>query len=221
MGIYVKSDYTTNKRDDLSVGTIDFETIWIEIDNPRAKNTIGCCAYWHLSSDIAKFTQYLQETLYSIADEDKLIHIRGDFNIDLLNYGHHTLTDNFINMMFSSHLMPSILHPTRITDTSSTLIDNIFLSNVSDCNILSGNLLSKISDHLPQFAILKDNAPEHKNITYFAYDYMKFDKPSFLSDYTDFDISYLEDEKTHLDTRFNTFYLTSTFLLRNTVLKRS
>ena len=120
-------------------------------------NIICCCAYRHPNSDITKFSQHLQETLCTVANEDKMIHIMGDFNIDLLNYGHHTLTDDFINLIFSSHLIPSILHPTRITDTSSTLIDNIFVSNASDCNILSGNLLSMISDHLPQFAILKDN----------------------------------------------------------------
>ena len=34
VGIYVKSDLTSNKRDDLSASTVDFETIWIEIDNP-------------------------------------------------------------------------------------------------------------------------------------------------------------------------------------------
>ncbi len=93
--------------------------------------------------------------LPSIADEDKMINIMYDFNIDLLNYSNHCLSDDFINLMFSSHLIPSILHPTRIKDTSSTLIDNIFLNNVTDCNILSGSLLSMISDHLPQFAIFE------------------------------------------------------------------
>ena len=205
VGIYVKLDLTTNKRDDLSVSTVDFETIWVEIDNPRAKNILCCCAYRHPSSDIAKFTQHLQETLGLIADEDKIIHIMGDFNIDLLNHGHHTLTDEFINLMFSSHLMPSILHPTRITDTSSTLIDNIFLSNASDCNVLSGNLLSMISDHLPQFAILKDNAPDYKNLSQFAHDYRKFDEASFLSEYSESDISYLSDESIDLNTKFDTF----------------
>ena len=205
VGIYVKLDLTTNKRDDLSVSTVELETIWIEIDNPRAKNILCCCAYRHPSSDIAKFTQHLQETLGSIADEDKIIHIMGDFNINLLNYGHHALTDDFSSLMFSSHLMPSILHPTCITDTSSRLIDNIFLSNTSDCNILSGNLLSMISDHLPQFAILKDNAPVYKNLSHFARDYKKFDEASFLTEYSELENSYLSDESTDLNTKFDTF----------------
>ena len=72
-------------------------------------------------------------------------------------------------------------------------------------NVLSGNLLSMISDHLPQFAILKDNTPEYKNMSYFAYDYRKFDEASFLSEYSKFDISYLKDENTDLNEKFNTF----------------
>lgn len=109
--------------------------------------------------------------------------------------------------MFSSHFMPSILHPTCVTDPSSTLIHNIFLSNVTDCNILSGNLLSMISDHLPQFANLKDNAPEFKNTSKFAHDYRKFHEASFLSEYSELDISYLNDESADLNIKVDTFLL--------------
>ena len=37
VGIYVKSDLKANKRDDLSFTNDDFETIWIEINNSKAK----------------------------------------------------------------------------------------------------------------------------------------------------------------------------------------
>ena len=207
VGIYVKQNLAANKRDDLSVSDVDFETIWIEIDNPQSKNILCCCAYRHPSSDISKFTDHLQDTLSTIADEDKIVHIMGDFNIDLLNYGDHTLTNEFINLMFSAHFMPSILHPTRITDTSSTLIDNIFLNNTTDSDIISGNLLSMISDHLPQFAIRKGNAPDYKNMSYFAHDYRQFNERNFMSDYAEFDVSYLNDENTDLDAKFDTFLL--------------
>ena len=36
--IYVKCNVTANKRDDLCVSDIDFETVWVEIDNTKAKN---------------------------------------------------------------------------------------------------------------------------------------------------------------------------------------
>ena len=48
--------------------------------------------------------------------------------------------------------MPLILQPTRITSPSNALIHNIF-SNVIDPDIIAGNFIATISDHLPQFSI--------------------------------------------------------------------
>ena len=64
-----------------------------------------------------------------------------------------------------------------------------------------------ISDHLPQFAIRKGNAPDYKNMSYFAHDYRQFNERNFMSDYAEFDVSYLNDENTDLDAKFDTFLL--------------
>ena len=77
----------------------------------------------------------------------------GDFNINLFNYDSHTETNDFLNLMISHYLLPHILHPTRVTDHSATIIDNIF-SNNCEMDTVSGNLLSQISDHFPQFLII-------------------------------------------------------------------
>ena len=152
-------------------------------------------------------TDHLQETLSSLAKENKLIAIMGDTNIDLLKYDDHIPTNEFVNMLFSYHFQPTILHPTRITDTSSTVIDNIYLNNTIDTNINSGNILSMISDHLPQFAILSDNAPDYKTSSYFAYDYTGFDEARFLADYNNIENSFLSDSTMDLDQNFDTFLL--------------
>ena len=72
----------------------------------------------------------------------------GDFNINLVNYDSHPETNDFINLMVSHYLLPHILHPTGETNHSATIIDNIFF-NTLEFDTLSGNLLSKISDHFP------------------------------------------------------------------------
>ena len=71
----------------------------------------------------------------------------GDYNIDLLQYEHSSLSNDFINMMISKSFLPYILQPTRVTDHSATVIDNIF-SIVTECQIVSGNLNTSISDHI-------------------------------------------------------------------------
>lgn len=59
--------------------------------------------------------------------------------------------------MYSDFLQPTILEPTRIVtvNNSTSLIDNIF-TNLYDKNNDHGNLLDKISYHLPNFVIIKD-----------------------------------------------------------------
>ena len=53
---YAKENLTACKREDWSISNVEFETLWVEIDNSRSKNILCCCAYRHPSSDIAKFT---------------------------------------------------------------------------------------------------------------------------------------------------------------------
>ena len=75
----------------------------------------------------------------------------GDFNLDLLQYNHHTPTQEFIDTLFSQAFIPLISNPTRLTSYSATLIDNIFTNNLSQ-NVLNGIVLNDLSDHLPVFA---------------------------------------------------------------------
>ena len=76
----------------------------------------------------------------------------GDFNIDLLKYNINDNANNFINQMYASSFYPLITKPTRITKTSATLIDNIFVNRFCD-KTLSGLLFTDLSDHLPVFQI--------------------------------------------------------------------
>ena len=49
-----------------------------------------------------------------------------------------------------------ITRPTRLSDDSNTLIDNIFTNNIGKAHIF-GILTSPISDHMLNFCILEDN----------------------------------------------------------------
>ena len=62
--------------------------------------------------------------------------------------------------MTSNFLLPSISLPTRMTDTSGTLIDNIF-TNSTNPDAISGNLTIGISDHLPSIFIVPKPNQNH------------------------------------------------------------
>ena len=51
-----------------------------------------------------------------------------DHNLDLLKCEIHKGTHGFLDLMLQHQLYPSITRPSRVTQTTATLIDNIFIS---------------------------------------------------------------------------------------------
>ena len=83
--------------------------------------------------------------------------------------------------MSSLGFLPFILQPTRITELSSTLIDNIY-SNLSEENTISGNILIKFADHFSQFLSVNTKITKTKSHPIFRHDYSHFDENSFKND---------------------------------------
>ena len=105
---------------------------------------------------IADFnSKYLTPLLEKLNREDKFCFLMGDFNINLMKINSESDNSQFYNTMCSYFFMPLVLQPTRVTDKSKTLIDNISF-NSFEFTTLSGNITHSISDHLIQFVILED-----------------------------------------------------------------
>ena len=80
----------------------------------------------------------------------------GDLNCDLLTTTPHCYTKRLKFISESFNLKQIIKEPTRITETSETLIDVIYCSNASKiCK--SGVIHAGISDHSCTYAILGKN----------------------------------------------------------------
>ena len=113
----------------------------------------------------------------------------GGFNSNL-HYDEPDPTIDFIHNLFSNNFLPCINHPTRISEHSSTIIDNIFINLINE-NVISGNILTRISDHLPQFLILRNaNIPHHK-LAVSKSDYSRYNEGNFVSDFNEIEFSYL------------------------------
>ena len=93
-----------------------------------------------------------QESILFGAKSAKTIFVCGDFNIDLLKLDNHSNTKHFLDTMYSIGLYPLVDKPTRITNVSATLIDNIFTNELRH-HLTSGILINDINDLLPIFAI--------------------------------------------------------------------
>jgi len=63
-----------------------------------------------------------------------------------------------VNSLIINNFLLTLLLPTRITNSTSTLIDHIYYyetTKARHCEIFSGNLFSDVSDHLPNFILIK------------------------------------------------------------------
>ena len=73
----------------------------------------------------------------------------------------NNMSFDYFTSLSSNNLIPYISTPTRITDTSATLNDHIFTKlspKHFSAVILAGNLISDLSDHLPNFLIWQDTS---------------------------------------------------------------
>jgi hypothetical protein len=138
-------------RKDLSNTSSESEILWIELETTEGKNVLCGVFYRHPLSNLENFLNALYDNILdNIQRENKYSVILGDFNINLLNYENHPLTDDFINTLNSYFFEPHILKPTRIINYSATLIDNIFFNSI-DHQTISGNNVYDLTDHLPNF----------------------------------------------------------------------
>ena len=154
--LYISNKFNYKPRNDLLIykSTL-IESIFVEIIFPHKSNVIVGCIYRHPCMSIKEFNDLFSPILHKLSKENKTLIILGDFNIDLIKCNTDGKTSEFFDLVSSHNLLPYITLPTRVTDRSKTLIDNIF-SNSTNTNIISGNLTSTVSDHLPQFLIIPD-----------------------------------------------------------------
>lgn len=159
----VKDQINFKPRIDLDEFSDHLESIFIEIMHipfTKIKPLIGVI-YRPPNTNITDFLNKLQMILLKIKRERKPCYLLGDFNLNIMNSSQHEGTNQFLDLLYSHSFVPLIDRPTRITDHTSTLIDNIFC-NAEPQNHLTGLLYTDISDHLPLFIINRsENSTVH------------------------------------------------------------
>ena len=157
VSLFVKEGIEYFLREDISVKNNTLESLFIEIDKDcidKPHNAIIGVLYRPPGNDLIPFNEYLEEILAKIKAEKKLVYLLGDYNVDLLQYEKHTASQDFLDLLYSHHLLPNITKPTRVTKSSATLIDNIFSNDISSAeNLFKGLLYTDITDHYPIFYI--------------------------------------------------------------------
>ena len=141
VGLAVHNTVQFRPRDDIKLD---------HVSEAKRRNVIVGSMYRPPNSKEKEFLRdykKLMEKLKQHKDTDLIIGM--DHNMDLLKASKHTNTQDFLDYNIDMNMLPTINKPTRITDSSATLIDNIFISGRLQEDYGSGIIISDMSDHLP------------------------------------------------------------------------
>ena len=106
------------------------ELVFIEITTKGGTPVVVGSMYKPPNMDALSFITTLQEIICkSNTNKKKPEMILGmDHNLDLLKSENHKGTHEFLDLMLQHQLYPSVTRPSRVTQMTATLINNIFIS---------------------------------------------------------------------------------------------
>ena len=164
VSLYVHNTFQYKVRNDLQLGGV-VNSVFVELlkTTTNSRHNIICgCIYRPPSMSLSVFNELLSDMFGKILSENKYVYIFGDFNVNTMSsvIGNAN-TQEFKDIFSSNYCLPLITKPTRVTNSCSSLIDNIYSNvpiNTGKCN--SGILEVSISDHYAIFAI--DNSTHTK-----------------------------------------------------------
>ena len=161
---YIHNDFAYQELNNELPSTLTstlFESLFIEVwrkNCDKQKYSIGNVYRLprYLSDDLASFTREFTDLLNIVRTRSKFVYVCGDYNIDLLKINSNNDYCLFYENVLSSSFAPKITLPTRICDTTSTLIDNVY-TNVIEKEHTCGILVRPISDHQMYFCMMNEN----------------------------------------------------------------
>lgn len=153
VAIYIRDTIQFKIRDDLSLFKEgEFESVFIETCDKHHPAIIG--EIYRIPNTNAQLSlERFTTTLNKLEKVNKQVIIGTDQNFDYLKIHSDTVTSDLFDVCLSSNLIPTITKPTRVTHTSATLIDNLYVGHTNS-NIHSGIIYNRISDHFPIFCFV-------------------------------------------------------------------
>ena len=162
-----------------NISESNFQQLWIKLQNKKMKTIIICVIYRPPDCPLNCIQDDLGQNYVRALSMNKPIFILGDMNCNLLKDcpEKRAITD----LCNDLNLKQIIKEPTRITDTSQSLIDVILVS--TEAVVLeSGVLDSAISDHFPIYVSTKLKVPKTPPTYITVRSYKNYDPTAFSSD---------------------------------------
>ena len=163
VAIYIKSNYNFIERDDIAINIPGiFESIFIQVISATPNIIIGEI-YRVPNTNETQTIQMYNNIVQHIQNFNGNIIFGTDQNFDYIKIENHKNVEDLLSLFLTSGLIPTITKPTRITHSTATLIDNIYISTKFGPKINSGILCEDISDHLPVITCIGKRKTKFKN----------------------------------------------------------
>ena len=165
VAVYVKDTLNFEVKSDLRLNVADCESLFIEFDvspkktNKRntSKSFLLGCVYRHPRKTVAEKTDFIQQlykTLEKYTCKNIPLTIFGDINIDVSKVDNNTVR-HYTNLLKSIGCENLIDTHTQFREKSRSILDHI-ITNIDQDRVTSGVIDFPITDHLPIFAIIKN-----------------------------------------------------------------
>ena len=164
VGLYVSESLAFSISSTLKMDVDHAEDMWINF-KIKQKSYVVRVVYRHplqTANHINLFTEKLQNLCLEIKSTKTEFYALGDFNIDFMQIKVNKNICMYAENLITSSMKCLIDKPTRITETSKTLIDHIYTNNIKT-SLYSEIRISDISDHFPVLSIAPMNkSPQTK-----------------------------------------------------------
>ena len=191
-----------------SISDHNFQQLWLKVQLKTCKSFLFGTVYRPPNTPIS-FLENLTETLVdlSLLSPGLDVILLGDLNCNLL--GNCPDSQALLDLCSTLNLFQLVEKPTRVTETSQTLIDVILTTNklfIDTCNVMS----STISDHCLVYLTLKLKAQRTRASYITTRSYKNFDPDKFIEDLSHVPfhmVTFFEDPDDQVDTFLNSLFL--------------
>ena len=151
VAMYISNDFNFTLRPDLSKHIEgEFECISAEIKAKNGRQNLIISEIYRVpnTNERESIARY-EEVMLALTNTKKDVLVGTDQNFDYMKIDSNSNVSDLLDVFFTLGVLPSVTKPTRITHSSATLIDNIYVKCAKYEHVHSRILLTDISDHFP------------------------------------------------------------------------
>ena len=156
VSLYLHESLQFKSKKDLITGG-EINSVFVEVDKSSLntdRNIIIGLVYRPPNSSIPSFTVAFDALLDRLVAEKNTYILWGVIMLIPSGTYQQRNTDEFNDMMAEHHLYPMVNKPTRVTDNTASIVDNIYSDSMIAAKI--GILSCNISVHFPIFCIFNN-----------------------------------------------------------------